>query len=226
MVILPLLASILDYDFTSPPIYKLRKIIYTLPSLNMIETLEFKSLQTFSRGSLRTARATVITLQDAESTPELFHYNKSIRILGCLVSGGIVAAFCPSVYRFVNDGLWLSNPLPGTVIHPSQILLSAHALSAIFWTVLCTLQVILGSMMAQKSSSWFGKKMHIAMGRWMLPLVIMAMNTSAMMILLDETTTGRVHISIVILNIQACVFITLWACLGYYFVFRKQYQKH
>ena len=153
-------------------------------------------------------------------------YNKSLRILGISIALGIVLAFSPSVYRFLDDGEWLNNPIPGEIPHPSQQVLSGHVLSALFWTVLCTFQVVLGSMLKQKGSLWIGKRMHLFLGRFLLPPVILATLITALMILFDESSKGRVHPTFVILEVQACFTITIWAGLGYYFVFTKQYLRH
>ena len=153
-------------------------------------------------------------------------YNRSIRILGIIASIGIIMAFSPSVYRFIEQGKWLSNPIAGTVEHPAQTVLSYHSLSALFWTLLCTLQVTLGSFITNSGQTWFGRKFHILMGRYILPFIILFMNITALMILFDETSKKRLHISITILNVQAVVFIISWSCLGYYYIFKKQYLKH
>merc|ERR1719295_1145618 len=112
---------------------------------------------------------TTVSKSELSDVTAVLNYNSSLRILGISIAVGIVLAFSPSVYRFVEDGEWLNNPIPGEIPHPSQDVLSGHVLSALFWTVLCTLQVVLGSMLSIKGSQWFGKELHRFMGRYILP---------------------------------------------------------
>lgn len=169
---------------------------------------------------------TATSKSEESHAPSVSNYNSSLRILGISIAIGVVLAFCPSIYRFLDDGEWLNNPIPGEIPHPSQDVLSGHVLSALFWTILCTLQVVLGSILSIKGSQWFGKKLHRFMGRYILPPVILATLITALMILFNESSEGRVHPTFVILEVQACFMITIWAGLGYYFVFTKQYLRH
>lgn len=120
----------------------------------------------------------------------------------------------------------MKNPIRATEIQPTQRIVSVHAMYALFWAVLCTVQVVLGTMMSQNKASWMGRTIHIAMGRYVLPLLILALNGSVLIILFDGPSRANLHSTTHFINTQAAIFITAWSAMGYYFAFTKQYQRH
>eukprot|EP01084_Bolivina_argentea_P104835 187703_1 len=191
----------------------------SVPLARSISMFATESVQLESLHTLTDLRKATIIL-------EKVGYNRTLRILGLLTLFGISIAFLPSVYRFVEQGIWLSNPVPGTVKHPEQEVLSSHAISAMVWSIMCTIQVISGSFMVNHDQQWFGRRFHIYVGRYIWPLLMLAFLMTALWILFYESSENRIHISIIILNVMSCFMIVFWAALGYYFVYTKQYQRH
>eukprot|EP01084_Bolivina_argentea_P318241 551859_1 len=201
---------------------------------NMTRIVSYSPLMTQMEISQNIIESGVSIQESAHTSEEAVNvskkYNKKLRILGIVSFVIIIFGFSLPFFRFLQRGKWFSSPINFAVKHPSdtQNLLTIHALSAVLYTFLGITQIIFGTLIMDHDKNWLGLKYHRFCGKYILPILILSVNITALIILFDESSQHRIHLSNIILNICACFFILIWSFLAYYFILKKnkEYLRH